>query len=53
VQSAVFKESIIGPHIKDNLGMLLINTGQPGDATQPGTNAPVPPKKKPIIKIGY
>ena len=53
VQAAVFKDSIIGPRIKDNLGMLLINTGQPGDATQPGNNAPVPPKKKPIIKIGY
>jgi hypothetical protein len=33
--------------------MLLINTGQPGDATQPESNAPAPPKKKPIIKIGY
>jgi len=51
IQAAVFKESFIGPRIKDNLGMLLINTGQPG--VQPGKNAPEPPKKQPVIKIGY
>ena len=46
VQAAVFKDSFAGPRIKDHLGMLLINTGQPaaGDAQ--------PPKKQPVIKIG-
>ena len=47
VQAAVFKDSFLGPHIKDNAGMLLINTGQSGaDSSQP-------PKKQPVIKIGY
>jgi hypothetical protein len=46
IQSAAFKESRIGPRIKDNLGMLLINTGPPG------TGGAEPPKKKPVIKIG-
>jgi uncharacterized membrane protein required for colicin V production len=54
VQAAVFKESFLGPRIKDNLGILLINTDQPGvGGAQPGQNAPAPPKKKPVIKIGY
>jgi len=46
VQSAVFKESFLGPRIKDNAGMLLINTGQTGvgDAQPPG--------QQPVIKIG-
>jgi uncharacterized membrane protein required for colicin V production len=53
VQAAVFKDSFLGPRIKDNLGILLINTGQSGaDAAKPGQNAPAPPKKKPVIKIG-
>jgi uncharacterized membrane protein required for colicin V production len=53
VQSAVFKESFLGPRIKDNLGKFLINTGQPGAGdAQSGKNAPEPPKKKPVIKIG-
>jgi uncharacterized membrane protein required for colicin V production len=47
VQAAVFKDSFVGPRIKDHLGMLLINTGQSGaDSSQP-------PKKQPVIKIGY
>ena len=46
IQSAAFKESLIGPSIKDNLGILLINTGPPG------TGGAEPPKKKPVIKIG-
>jgi len=47
VQAAVFKESFFGPHIKDGVGMLLINTGQAAaDGAQP-------PKKQPVIKIGY
>jgi uncharacterized membrane protein required for colicin V production len=52
VQAAVFKESFIGPRIKDNLGMLLINTAGVGPG-QPGKGAPEPPKPKPVIKIGY
>jgi uncharacterized membrane protein required for colicin V production len=52
IQASVFQESFIGPRIKDNAGMLLINTGQTGaDGTQPGKNTP--PKPKPVIKIGY
>jgi uncharacterized membrane protein required for colicin V production len=47
VQAAVFKESFLGPRIKDNVGMLLINTGQPG------AGGAQPPKKQPVIKIGY
>ena len=30
VQESVFKKSFLGPHIKDSLGMLLINTGPSG-----------------------
>jgi len=53
VQSAVFKESFLGPRIKNFAGMLLIDTGQPGaGGAQPGQAAPEPPKKKPVIKIG-
>lgn len=51
VQAAVFKESFIGPRIKDNLGILLINTAGAGPG-QPEKGAPEPPKPKPIIKIG-
>jgi uncharacterized membrane protein required for colicin V production len=47
VQAAVFKESFLGPRIKDNAGMLLINTGQSG------AGGAQPPKKQPVIKIGY
>jgi uncharacterized membrane protein required for colicin V production len=46
VQAAVFKDSFAGPRIKDHLGMLLINTGQPGAGDAQ------PPKKQPVIKIG-
>jgi len=46
IQTAVFKESLLGPRIKDNLGMLLINTGPPG------SGGAEPPKKQPVIKIG-
>jgi uncharacterized membrane protein required for colicin V production len=46
VQAAVFKESFLGPRIKDNAGMLLINT------RQPGAGGAQPPKKQPVIKIG-
>ncbi len=53
IQAAVFKDSFLGPRIKANAGMLLINTGQSGaDAGKPGQNAPGPPKKQPVIKIG-
>lgn len=53
IQEQTFKESFLGPRIKDNLGMLLINTGQSGaDAAKPGPSAPAPPKKQPVIKIG-
>lgn len=53
VQTAVFKESFLGPRIKNNAGMLLIDTGQSGaDAAKPGQSAPVPPKKQPVIKFG-
>lgn len=45
IQEQTFKESFLGPRIKDNLGMLLINTGQSGaDAAKPGPSAPAPPK---------
>ena len=46
IQSTVFKESFLGPHIKANAGMLMINTGQ---AVAEGSQ---PPKPKPVIKIG-
>ena len=46
VQAAVFKDSFVGPRVKDDLGMLLINTGQPG------AGGAQPPKKQPVIKIG-
>ena len=45
VQAAVFKDSFVGSSIKNNLGMLLINTGQPG------AGGVQPPKKQPVIKI--
>jgi uncharacterized membrane protein required for colicin V production len=47
VQESVFKKSFLGPRIKDNLGMLLINTGRPG------AGGAEPPKPQPVIKIGY
>jgi len=46
VQASVFKQSFLGPRIKDYLGLLLINTGQPG------TGGAQPPRKQPVIKIG-
>jgi uncharacterized membrane protein required for colicin V production len=46
IQAAVFKESFLGPRIKDGLGILLINTGQP-DA-----GGAQPLKPQPVIKIG-
>ncbi len=46
IQEQTFKESFLGPRIKDNLGMLLINTGQSG------IGGAQPPKKQPVIKIG-
>jgi uncharacterized membrane protein required for colicin V production len=53
IQAAALKESFLGPRITDYLGELLINTGKPGAGDkQPGTNAPEPPKKQPVIKIG-
>ncbi len=54
IQTAVFKDSFLGPRIKNTPGILLINTDQPGiGGAQLGQNAPAPPKKKPVIKIGY
>ncbi len=46
VQQSVFKQSFLGPRIKDDLGMLLIETGQSGLA------GAQPPKQQPVIKIG-
>jgi len=46
VQQAVFKDSFLGQHIKDNLGVLLIDTGQSG------TRGVQPPARQPVIKIG-
>jgi len=51
IQAAVFKDSFLGPHIKDYAGMLLINTDESGAAgAQPDKSTP--PKPKPIIIIG-
>jgi uncharacterized membrane protein required for colicin V production len=49
IQDAVFKDSFLGSRIKTNVVMLLINTGKPGADSD---NAPAPPKKQPVIKIG-
>jgi uncharacterized membrane protein required for colicin V production len=46
VQSSVFKDSLLGPRIRDDLGMLLINTDQPG------VGGAQQSKPKPVIKIG-
>jgi hypothetical protein len=46
VQASVFKQSFLGQRIKDHLGVLLINTGQPG------AGGAQPPRKQPVIKIG-
>jgi uncharacterized membrane protein required for colicin V production len=46
VQEVVFKESLLGKCVKDNLNVLLINTGQPG------AGGAQPPKPQPVIKIG-
>lgn len=46
VQADVFKDSFLGPRIKDGLGILLINTGQ-ADA-----GGKQPDKPPPVIKIG-
>jgi len=51
VQAAVFKDSFVGSRIKDNAGMLLINTSPSG--AQPGKTTTEPSKPKPVIKIGY
>jgi uncharacterized membrane protein required for colicin V production len=47
VQESVFKDSFAGPHIKDWLGVLLIESGGPEGKSK--TAAPV---KQPIIHIG-
>ncbi|HEV2455808.1 MAG TPA: CvpA family protein [Verrucomicrobiae bacterium] len=46
-QDSVFKQSFLGPYIKDDLAVLLIQTG-PGDSG--GANAPKKPQ--PVIHIG-
>ncbi len=46
IQDAVFKDSFLGPRIKDSLGLLLIKSGPPGAGAAP------PPKPQPVIKIG-
>jgi uncharacterized membrane protein required for colicin V production len=46
-QSSVFKDSLIGPFLKDNLAILLIQTGAPGHAGAPAAAAP-----EPVISIG-
>jgi uncharacterized membrane protein required for colicin V production len=51
VQNAVFKDSFLGPLIKTNLGVLLINTAG-SSSESPGTHPAEPPKKKPVIIIG-
>jgi hypothetical protein len=47
VQENVFKNSFTGPHIKDWLGMLLIESGAPGDKQNSAAQ-----QKQPIIHIG-
>ena len=49
VQQGVFKDSLSGPFIKDDLGVLLINSVPP-DADKQKPSAM--PQKKPIIHIG-
>lgn len=52
VQDAVFKDSFLGPLIKNNAGILLITTGKSDSGnTAPDKSAP-PPKPKPVIIIG-
>ncbi len=46
VQQAVFKESFLGPLIKENLAILLIKTDRPGVGGAPA------PAAQPVIKIG-
>lgn len=46
IQAGVFKESFLGPRIKDDLGILLINTDQAGGGGA-GKSKP-----QPVIKIG-
>jgi uncharacterized membrane protein required for colicin V production len=48
IQAAVFKDSFIGPRIKNYAGVLLINTGKSGK----NKNTPEAPKTQPVIKIG-
>ena len=50
VQDWVFGQSFAGSSVKKNLPMLLINC-TPGQT--PANNAPAPPKKTPVIQIGY
>ena len=46
IQQAVFRESFLGPRIKDDLGRFLIDTGQSvARGVQPAT-------RQPVIKIG-
>ncbi len=45
VQESVFKKSLLGPHLKDYLGILLIETDSAGGNKKP-------PVKTPIIHIG-
>jgi hypothetical protein len=45
VQESVFKTSLIGPHLKDYLDILLIETGAAAGDKKP-------PAKKPVIHIG-
>ena len=46
VQRDVFKESFLGPLIKENLGILLIKTDRPG------VGGPTPTTAQPVIQIG-
>lgn len=50
IQDWVFKQSFTGSCVKIHLPMLLISASSPGNQTQ--NNAPSPPKKTPVIKIG-
>jgi hypothetical protein len=47
VQKNVFKDSFAGSHIKDWLGVLLIESGGPDDKSKQAA-----PAKQPIIHIG-
>ena len=49
VQTSVFKNSLVGPFIKDYLGVLLINTAPEGAGNQ---KTSVAPQKQPAIHMG-